>query len=208
MPARLELRDCDDFPPVPTADWEAAIRKDLKGADYEKKLVWRTDEGVAVRPYYRGEDIAGLKRKQRRFPASSRSFAAAASRGRWLRRKRRTRTPSAPIGFTKPAAAWSRSWDMPSPRVWSGWRSGRRAKWNSSSRSVPPSSSRSPSCALRAGYGRRPPARLNPKAEASCRDAPPRPDLAPQQEHLRPLYQPAAGHHRSSVGGDRRLRAV
>lgn len=49
-----------DFPPVPTADWEAAIRADLKGADYEKKLVWRTEEGLAVRPYYRAEDIAGL----------------------------------------------------------------------------------------------------------------------------------------------------
>jgi methylmalonyl-CoA mutase len=35
-----------DFPPVPTAAWEAAIAKDLKGADYEKKLVWRTEEGI------------------------------------------------------------------------------------------------------------------------------------------------------------------
>jgi methylmalonyl-CoA mutase len=50
-----------DFPPVPTADWEAAIQKDLKGADYEKKLVWRTEEGIAVRPYYRRENLAGLE---------------------------------------------------------------------------------------------------------------------------------------------------
>src|SRR5271165_3099536 len=50
-----------DFPPVPTAEWEAAIRKDLKGADYEKKLVWRTDEGIAVRPYYRSDSLAGLE---------------------------------------------------------------------------------------------------------------------------------------------------
>ncbi len=49
-----------DFPPVPTAAWEAAIRADLKGADYDKKLVWRTEEGLAVRPYYRSEDIAGM----------------------------------------------------------------------------------------------------------------------------------------------------
>jgi methylmalonyl-CoA mutase len=49
-----------DFPPVPVADWEAAIQKDLKGADYAKKLVWRTDEGIPVRPYYRREDLAGL----------------------------------------------------------------------------------------------------------------------------------------------------
>ena len=50
-----------DFPPVATAAWEAVIRKDLKGADYEKKLVWRSDEGVMVRPYYRSENIAGSR---------------------------------------------------------------------------------------------------------------------------------------------------
>ena len=50
-----------DFPPVNTAEWEAAIRKDLKGADYEKKLVWRTDEGIPVRPYYRSDSLAGLE---------------------------------------------------------------------------------------------------------------------------------------------------
>jgi len=54
------LRLREDFPPVPTADWEAAIRRDLKGADYEKRLVWRSEEGVTVRPYYRAEDVAGL----------------------------------------------------------------------------------------------------------------------------------------------------
>jgi methylmalonyl-CoA mutase len=54
------LRLSDDFPPVPTEEWEAVIRADLKGADYEKKLVWRTEEGIAVRPYYRAEDTAGL----------------------------------------------------------------------------------------------------------------------------------------------------
>ncbi|MGP8250943.1 MAG: methylmalonyl-CoA mutase family protein [Terracidiphilus sp.] len=50
----------EEFPPVSTADWEAAIARDLKGADYEKKLIWRTDEGIAVKPYYRGEDLAGV----------------------------------------------------------------------------------------------------------------------------------------------------
>ena len=50
-----------DFPPVATATWEAAIQKDLKDADYEKKLVWRSDEGIAVRPYYRSEALVGLE---------------------------------------------------------------------------------------------------------------------------------------------------
>jgi methylmalonyl-CoA mutase len=55
------LRLKDEFPPVTTDEWEQAIRADLGGADYEKKLVWQTDEGISVRPYYRGEHIAGLE---------------------------------------------------------------------------------------------------------------------------------------------------
>lgn len=50
-----------EFPPVPTQTWEEAIIKDLKGADYQKKLVWRTLEGFSVQPYYRAEDLAKLE---------------------------------------------------------------------------------------------------------------------------------------------------
>ncbi len=50
----------EDFPPMSTAEWEAAIARDLKGADYGKKLIWRTEEGLAVKPYYRAEDLEGL----------------------------------------------------------------------------------------------------------------------------------------------------
>ncbi|HRX30792.1 MAG TPA: methylmalonyl-CoA mutase small subunit [Tenuifilaceae bacterium] len=53
-----------EFPPVSTADWEAAIAKDLKGADYEKKLVWKTLEGFNVRPYYRSEDLKNIPTAQ------------------------------------------------------------------------------------------------------------------------------------------------
>ncbi len=55
------LNLAQEFPPVPTSAWEAVIARDLKGADYEKKLVWRTEEGLAVRPYYRQENLAGLE---------------------------------------------------------------------------------------------------------------------------------------------------
>ena len=48
----------EEFPPVATAEWEAAIARDLKGADYAKKLIWRTDEGIAVKPYYRAGDLS------------------------------------------------------------------------------------------------------------------------------------------------------
>ena len=49
-----------EFPPVSTAEWEAAIARDLKGADYAKKLIWRTDEGLVIKPYYRAGDLKGL----------------------------------------------------------------------------------------------------------------------------------------------------
>jgi methylmalonyl-CoA mutase len=51
----------DDFPPVSTEVWDSAIRVDLKGADYNKKLLWNTDEGITVRPYFRREDIQELE---------------------------------------------------------------------------------------------------------------------------------------------------
>ena len=50
-----------EFPPVSTQEWEAKIFADLKGADYDKKLIWRTEEGFSVKPYYRDEDLEQLK---------------------------------------------------------------------------------------------------------------------------------------------------
>jgi methylmalonyl-CoA mutase len=49
-----------EFPPVSTQQWEELITKDLKGADYDKKLLWKTLEGFTVRPYYRAEDLEKL----------------------------------------------------------------------------------------------------------------------------------------------------
>ncbi len=49
-----------EFPPISTEQWESTIQKDLKGADYEKKLVWRTEEGFNVRPYYRAENLKDI----------------------------------------------------------------------------------------------------------------------------------------------------
>ena len=50
-----------EFPAVSTEAWDAAITVDLKGADYERKLVWRTNEGFNLRPYYRAENLEGLE---------------------------------------------------------------------------------------------------------------------------------------------------
>ena len=51
----------DQFPPVSTAEWKAKVEADLKGAPFDKKLVWRTNEGFNVQPMYRAEDIADFK---------------------------------------------------------------------------------------------------------------------------------------------------
>ena len=50
----------EQFPPVTTKEWMDKINIDLKGADFNKKLVWRTNEGFDVQPFYRMEDIDNL----------------------------------------------------------------------------------------------------------------------------------------------------
>ena len=50
-----------EFPAVATEQWEEVITADLKGADYERKLVWKTGEGFNVRPYYRAENLEGIR---------------------------------------------------------------------------------------------------------------------------------------------------
>jgi methylmalonyl-CoA mutase len=51
----------DDFPPISAKAWEDLIIQDLKGADYERKLVWNTPEGFKVQPFYRKEDLEAIK---------------------------------------------------------------------------------------------------------------------------------------------------
>ena len=41
-------------------DWLDKIQVDLKGADFQKKLVWKTDEGFSVQPFYMKEDLEKL----------------------------------------------------------------------------------------------------------------------------------------------------
>ena len=59
--AENKLHLLEDFAPVSTQEWKDKIITDLKGADFDKKLVWRTPEGFNVQPFYRLEDIQDLK---------------------------------------------------------------------------------------------------------------------------------------------------
>ena len=50
-----------EFTAPTTQEWLDKIEVDLKGADFQKRLVWRTNEGFNVQPFYRREDLANLK---------------------------------------------------------------------------------------------------------------------------------------------------
>ena len=50
----------DMFSPTSTEEWVAKINVDLKGADFNKNLVWRTNEGFNVHPFYRRDDLKEL----------------------------------------------------------------------------------------------------------------------------------------------------
>ena len=50
-----------DFSPPTTQEWMEVVTRDLKGADFQRRLVWRTDEGFNVNPFYRAEDIEGFR---------------------------------------------------------------------------------------------------------------------------------------------------
>lgn len=52
-----EKRIFSEFPPISKDEWEKLINEDLKGADYEKKLVWKTIDGFSVQPYYMSQDV-------------------------------------------------------------------------------------------------------------------------------------------------------
>lgn len=49
-----------DFTAPTRQEWIDKINVDLKGADYQKKMVWRTNEGFSAEPFYRKEDLDGM----------------------------------------------------------------------------------------------------------------------------------------------------
>ena len=50
-----------EFAPNTMQEWIDKVTVDLKGADFNKKLVWRTNEGFNVQPMYRLENTQDLK---------------------------------------------------------------------------------------------------------------------------------------------------
>lgn len=59
--AEKKLNILADFPAVTTEEWMGIITADLKGADFDKRLVWKTSEGFNVNPFYRADDVEGMQ---------------------------------------------------------------------------------------------------------------------------------------------------
>ena len=94
----------EEFPPVSTAAWEEAIARDLKGADYDKKLIWRTEEGLRL-----SRTIA--PRISMAWLASMRRPAISLRRGppRRLAHSRRDRRADAEEAIARRARPWLRA---------------------------------------------------------------------------------------------------
>ena len=54
-----------EFPKVSKQQWMEKTLADLKGADFDKKLVWKTIEGFNLQPYYAQRDLHNLHYLQR-----------------------------------------------------------------------------------------------------------------------------------------------
>jgi len=47
----------EEFAPITTAEWLSVVQKDLKGADFDKRLVTETLDGIKLRPFYRADEV-------------------------------------------------------------------------------------------------------------------------------------------------------
>ncbi len=49
-----------EFPPITKEQWKEKALADLKGGDFDKKLVWRTFEEIDLQPFYTKDDLKSL----------------------------------------------------------------------------------------------------------------------------------------------------
>ncbi|WP_250434290.1 methylmalonyl-CoA mutase subunit beta [Hanstruepera flava] len=51
----------NEFPNVSANEWKQKIQADLKGADYNNTLIWHTNEGIDVKPFYHPEAFESIE---------------------------------------------------------------------------------------------------------------------------------------------------
>ena len=208
--------DLSVFPPVATSTWDEVIRKDLKGADYDKRLVWRTDEGLTVRPFYRQEDLAALGgqlgRSARGLPLRARHARRRLGGARDPRpgTRRDSRRPAARCGRDRrPAVGVRPRRGRRAHRARHGHgpaRRGRRPRHGVRVRGrlqLLPGDREAPCGSPR--LGARPGGIRRLRHRRAAPDADAGTHRAHEQERVRRLHQPAARHDGSHVGRPRRL---
>src|SRR5690606_41563922 len=50
----------DEFSNVSSKEWKQKIQADLKGADYNDTLIWKSNEGIDVKPFYHADEFSSL----------------------------------------------------------------------------------------------------------------------------------------------------
>ena len=50
----------NDFKEVSSKQWKQLIQVDLKGADYNDTLIWKTNDGINVKPFYHADEFESL----------------------------------------------------------------------------------------------------------------------------------------------------
>lgn len=51
------------FPEVSSKEWKQKIQSDLKGADYNETLIWQSNEGINVKPFYHQDMLENVSTK-------------------------------------------------------------------------------------------------------------------------------------------------
>jgi len=64
----------DEFKEVSHQQWKDKIIADLKGKDFNENLVWKSDEGIIVQPFYNQEDLASNTSKNFNLTSSSNNW--------------------------------------------------------------------------------------------------------------------------------------
>lgn len=54
----------DEFNPVTTKQWKQKIQFDLNGQDYNDTLVYTSDEGIKIKPFYNADDVKHIPKLQ------------------------------------------------------------------------------------------------------------------------------------------------
>ncbi len=71
-----------DFSPISYEQWKEKVIQDLKGADFDKSLLWKSEEGFILLPYYNKEKVQELEYLDS-FKHSSVNDSSAAGTGRY-----------------------------------------------------------------------------------------------------------------------------